>query len=231
MENLAKNLWIFNGKSVTFLGLPFSTRMTIIKLSNNELWVHSPIELTEALQQQVDSLGKVTFLIAPNHLDHLFVPQWIDAYSDAKVYGTQELIKKRNDISFNASLNNETSYPWSHDIAQILFTGSALMEECVFFHKQSNTLIVTDLVENFSGNDFNFWQKWLAKGAGILAPKGKTPIDWRLSFMFNKTQASKHIRKIFAWEADMLIMAHGEIIKKDATDFLRQSFNWLVKNK
>lgn len=45
------------------------------------------------------------------------------------------------------------------------------MEECVFYHSSSSTLIVTDLVENFSGKDFNYWQRVVAKGVGILAPK------------------------------------------------------------
>ncbi len=74
------------------------------------------------------------------------------------------------------------------------------MEECVFYHRLSKTLIVTDLVENFSGQDFNYWQRFVAKGgAGILAPNGKMPLDWRLSFMFSKQEARKHLNKLLSW--------------------------------
>jgi hypothetical protein len=80
---------------------------------------------------------------------------WKLSYPDASYYGTDEVIKKRTDIKFNHSLNQEQDWPWSIDIDQVLFTGSPLMEECVFFHKISTVLIVTDLIENFTGDDFN----------------------------------------------------------------------------
>lgn len=58
MEQLAPEIWIFNGDAVPFWGLPFSTRMTVIRLSKGELWVHSPIKLSEAIIEQVGKLGR-----------------------------------------------------------------------------------------------------------------------------------------------------------------------------
>ena len=228
MEKLAHEIWIFNGNPVQFLGLPFSTRMTLVRLSNGELWVHSPIKLSDTIKEQIDTLGQVKYLIAPNHLHHLFLPEWIAAYPNAEVYGTNEVIKKRNDITFDASFNEQQDWPWRADIEQEMFTGSPLMEECVFYHKGSNTLIVTDLVENFSGRNFNYWQRVVAKGVGILAPNGKMPLDWRLSFMFGKTDARKHIKRVLAWEPELLIMCHGQILTENTGKFLARSFDWLI---
>ncbi|WP_286260749.1 DUF4336 domain-containing protein [Pseudoalteromonas apostichopi] len=230
MEKLANDIWIFDGEAVKFFFLPFTTRMTVIKLANGDLWVHSPIYLSDALKTQIDQLGSVKYLIAPNHLHHLFLPQWITKYPDAQIYGTDEVIKKRSDISFDASLNDNLAWQWQNEINQVLVTGSPLMEECVFFHKSSKTLIVTDLVENFSGDNFNPLQKWIAKGVGIIAPDGKTPIDWRLSFMFNKAKTRKHFEQMLAWQPEILVMAHGELIEKNAVDFLHKSFRWLTKS-
>ncbi|MEF1292096.1 DUF4336 domain-containing protein [Vibrio sp. M260118] len=67
MEKLAQDIWIFNGNSVPFFGLPYSTRMTVVRLSSGELWVLSPIKLTPDIQNQIDELGAVKYLIAPNH--------------------------------------------------------------------------------------------------------------------------------------------------------------------
>ncbi len=228
MEKLANDIWIFDGSTVSFFGLPFSTRMTIVRLTDGELWVHSPIELTEEVQSQLESLGTVKFLIAPNHLHHLFLPDWISAFPEAQVFGTDEVIKKRRDIYFNASLNSDYVWEWQSDIEQVLFTGSPLMEECVFFHKQSHTLIVTDLVENFSGRKFNYWQRVVAKRVGILAPNGKMPVDWRLSFMFGKAEARKHLECLLRWNPSVLVMSHGEIVRENAREFLTKSFKWLI---
>ncbi len=228
MQELASDIWIFEGNSVQFLGLPFTTRMTVVRLSGGELWVHSPIQLSEPVKEHVESLGCVKYLIAPNHLHHLFLPEWIAAYPDVEVYGTNEVIKKRSDISFHGSLNNQQAWAWRAEIEQELFSGSPLMEECVFFHKNSATLIVTDLVENFSGRDFNYWQRLVAKGVGILAPNGKTPLDWRLSFIFGKQDARQHLDRLISWCPQILVMSHGEIVKENAKEFLARSFKWLV---
>ncbi len=228
MEELAQDIWIFNGNSVPFFGLPYSTRMTVVRLSSGELWVHSPIKLTPDIQNQMDKLGAVKYLIAPNHLHHLFLSDWISMYPNSEVFGTDEVIKKRQDISFNASLNSGSDWPWSDDIEQVLFSGSPLMQECVFFHKPSNVLIVTDLVENFSGQEFNYWQHLVAKGVGILAPNGKMPIDWRLSFMFGKADARKHLDRLLQWNPQVLVMSHGEIVRQNAKEFLTKSFKWLI---
>ncbi|MGF1701280.1 DUF4336 domain-containing protein [Photobacterium makurazakiensis] len=227
MIKISNNLWVFDGKSVTFMMLPFSTRMTVVKLADSTLWVHSPIELTEAMRSQVDSLGKVQYLIAPNHLHHLFLKEWQDAYPAAQTYGTREVMKKRNDLRFTSELTSEIPYPWEAEIDMLLFTGSKLMEEAVFFHRESKSLILTDLIENFPPTDFTQIQRLFAKFTGILSPNGKTPIDWRMSFMFHKAEAKQHYLQMVKWEPQQIIMAHGEIVDSDTLAFLRRSFAWL----
>ncbi|MDV6254367.1 DUF4336 domain-containing protein [Vibrio sp. EA2] len=228
MKKLANEIWIFDGESVQFLGLPFTTRMTVVRLSNGDLWIHSPIKLSESIAEQIESLGDVKYLIAPNHLHHLFLSDWISSYPGAEIYGTREVIKKRNDLSFSESLNSKQNWAWSKDIKQELFSGSPPMEECVFFYKGTSTLIVTDLVENFSGDNFKYWQRVVARGVGVLAPNGKMPLDWRLSFMFGKNDARRHLNRIFAWKPDILVMSHGEIIRGNIDKFLEHSFKWLI---
>tara|TARA_Y100001956_G_C3955451_1_gene114519 strand:- start:39 stop:476 length:438 start_codon:yes stop_codon:yes gene_type:complete len=138
MEKLADNIWIVDGDTVQFLGLPFSTRMTVIRLADGTLWIHSPIQFSAVMKTQIEELGRVKYLVAPNHLHHLFLAKWIAAFPDSKVYGTSEVIRKRNDISFEASLNKPLSCDWISEIDHELFSGSPLMEECVFSPKFSH---------------------------------------------------------------------------------------------
>lgn len=231
MQQLAENIWIVEGPSVPFLGLPYSTRMTIIRLDNRKLWIHSPIALNDKLLAKIALLGEVKYLVAPNHLHHLFIEPWQRQFPNARLYGTEQLIIKRNDLDFDGALTNNPSevWPWQEQIKQVLFTGSPLMQECVFYHPISGVLVVTDLVENFNPSGFNWWQRTLAKLTGIVAPNGKMPLDWRLSFMFGKATARQHLKLILSWQATTLVMSHGDIIQEDATNFLRQSFGWLIK--
>ncbi|WP_136255119.1 DUF4336 domain-containing protein [Onishia niordana] len=227
MENIAENIWIFDGKAVNFYSLLYTTRMTIIRLSTGNLWVHSPIQLEPAVQAEVEALGRVKYIIAPNHLHHLFIEEWQHAYPEALLYGTQEVISKRNDISFDGPLDNTNPPPWEAELDQLLVTGSPATQECVFFHKPSGVLIVTDLIENFAPDAFPFFKRQIARFAGILAPNGRMPIDWRYSFYFNKLEARRHLERILSWEPKIIVISHGMIIKENADEFLRRSFNWL----
>jgi hypothetical protein len=67
----------------------------------------------------------------------------------------------------------------------------------------------------------------VAAAAGILAPNGKMPLDWRLSFMFSKKKAQQHLQNILHWHPKTIVMAHGQVINSEAVQFLKRSFNWL----
>ncbi|OLQ90817.1 hypothetical protein BIY21_02050 [Vibrio ponticus] len=227
MIEIQPNLWIFNGGNVSFLSFPFSTRMTVVRLAGGDLWLHSPIELNEEVRQQVDSLGTVRYLIAPNSLHHLFIKQWQEAYPQAFTYGTAQVVNKRQDLTFENCLAQSAIFPWQEEIEHLLFTGSSVMEESIFLHKHSQTLIVTDLIENFDPQHFKPLQRNIAKAIGILAPEGKMPLDWRITFMFNKPLAREHLAQIIAWQPERIILAHGKIIESNAVAFLQRSFGWL----
>lgn len=66
LKPVAPDVWIVDGENIRFYGLPFSTRMTIVRLTNDDIWVHSPIADREELFNAVTALGPVRHLIAPN---------------------------------------------------------------------------------------------------------------------------------------------------------------------
>lgn len=226
MNQLCSSVWLVDGESVRFFTLPFSTRMTVIRLANGDLWVHSPVCLTDPLRDAIDALGPVRWLIAPNHLHHLFVADWQQAWPNAALWGTREVQEKRPDLRFDGTLG-EGEPPWLAEIDQLLFTGSPAMTECVFLHKASRTLIVADLIENFHPDQLGWLQRPLAKAAGVVSPNGGMPIDWRFSFRGHHDQARAHIEHILAWQPERIVMAHGVLIESNADAFLRRSFRWL----
>ncbi|WP_260258617.1 DUF4336 domain-containing protein [Vibrio intestinalis] len=227
MQQLDKNIWIVEGETVSFYSFPFSTRMTIVRLDDGRLWIHSPIRISDDLQYQIDQLGSVAFLVAPNHLHHLFLREWQIAYPSAMTLGTQQVINKRKDLNFDRVLDSNTSLPWGESLAHRFFTGSSAMQESVFLHHASGTLIVTDLIENFEPSKLTPFQRRIGKLVGIVAPNGKMPIDWCLTFSFNKREAREHIKAILAWQPKRIVMSHGNIVEQQAEQFLTRSFSWL----
>jgi len=48
------------------LPLAFTTRMTVVRLSNGDLFLHSPIKFDEGLANKLLGLGTVRHLVSPN---------------------------------------------------------------------------------------------------------------------------------------------------------------------
>ena len=55
----------------SFKGMNMGCRMTVARLPDGTLWVHSPLAPTPALQAHLRSLGIVAFVVAPNRMHHL----------------------------------------------------------------------------------------------------------------------------------------------------------------
>jgi len=229
MQRIADGIWIVDGKEVMWYGMPYTTRTTIIRLENGDLWVHSPGKLFESLIYEVNDKGAVKHLVSPNKIHHLFLSEWKENYPNAILYSSPGLKEKRKDIHFEENLEDYPPPAWKNEIDQMIFRGSSAMEEVVFLHKESRTLILTDLIENFHPEHFSGFQKVLAKITGIVSPNGRTPLDWRLSFLFGKKRASICLDKMISWHPSKIIISHGECIFDDADAFLKKSFSWIKR--
>ncbi len=228
LQRIGEEIWIYEGTTVRFHGFPFSTRMTIVRLGKGDLWIHSPEKINADLKGELADIGEVKYLVSPNKLHHLFLAEWIREYPQAVTCAAPGLARKRKDIEFAIELSATAEDEWAEDISQTLFEGSPAMEEVVFFHKPSSTLILTDLIENFDPKTLNVWQRGLARLAGILAPHGKTPLDWRVSFLLGSRQkARESLAQMLEWNPDNIILSHGQCIMGNGAEFLKASFRWL----
>lgn len=227
LEPFGPDIWVAEGPVVSFYGFPYPTRMVVIRLTNGSLFVWSPIALTPELKAAVDAQGCVAHVVSPNKIHHLSMGEWQDAYPSAKLYASPGLEKKvGNDLRFEATLGDNAPEAWSSDIDQVEMAGSFVMTEMVFFHRKSRTAIFADLIENFDPGWFKGWKGWLARLDGIVMPHGGAPREWR--FTFAKKVARAALARILAWQPEQVVMAHGEMTRRDGTAFIRNSFRWLA---
>jgi hypothetical protein len=68
---LAENLWVV-ARPQTFYGLPVGTRMTVMRLDGGRLLLHSPVVLDPGLRSELDAIGRVCYVVAPNRVHHLY---------------------------------------------------------------------------------------------------------------------------------------------------------------
>jgi hypothetical protein len=235
LKPVDENIWIVDGPIVRMAmygtSIPFPTRMTIVRLNNGDLWCHSPIELTEELKAKIDELGLVRHLISPNKIHYAHIEAWNNAYPEAITWaspGVRDRAKQQNiEVNFPADLEDKPPLDWANEIDQLIFRGSRFMDEVVFFHRQSATLILADLIENFEEKKVSQWWVWLVKLAGIVDPDGQTPLDLRMTFWGRKEQASNSFQQMLQWEPEKVILCHGRWYKNNGTAEIRRAFRWL----
>lgn len=231
-EQIGPELWLVEGPIVNFYGFPYPTRMVVARLPGNDLWVWSPISLSEQIKKQVDTLGRVAHLVSPNKLHHLFLNEWKGSYPEAKLWGPNSTIKKCRELPFQQALDDVSPAPWQGVIDQFWMQGSFVFEEIIFFHIPSKTAIVADLSEHFSDEfmktHWQGWKYWVGRHWGIIEGVGHAPLELRLSW-FSKKTAREKINRLITLGPEAVVMAHGEWVKKDGAVFLKTAFSWLLR--
>lgn len=226
LAQFGQDLYLANGPAVSFLGFPYPTRMAIARLSTGRVWVWSPIALTEALADAVEAIGPVAYIVSPNKLHHLFLPEWRKRWPDARLYAPPGLARKKKQIRFDAELGNEQAEPWKIDIDQVVFGGSFAMDEVVFFHRPSRTAIFGDLIQRFPEADMKGWKGMMMRLDGLVGPRGSTPRDWRLSFL-SRGGARAARQTVLGWKPQRLLIAHGECAATGATELIADALSWI----
>ncbi|TPV96724.1 MAG: hypothetical protein B7733_03210 [Myxococcales bacterium FL481] len=200
-----------------FLGLELGTRMTVLDTGDG-LLVHSPIAVEPA---SLRDLGQVRWVLAPNLYHHLYLGHWIDV--DCQIWGVRGLPEKRPDIRFTGVVDSREPR-FGPDIDLYPLRCFEMTNEVVVLHRPSRTLVVTDLVMNFSSR-----APWRTRAALWTLggyPGCRTTILERRGM--NRGVACKEIGEIVQWDFDRLTMAHGEVVETGGKDRFLQAFQWLL---
>ena len=226
LEEFGQSLYIADGPSVDFMGFPYPTRMAVARLADGELWIWSPIELTEELRAEINALGTVKYIVSPNKIHHIFIKEWADEWPEALVYTPPGLAERKPEIHFDKELTDEPPPEWRDEIDQVIFHGSFAMEEVVFFHRSSRTAIVCDLIQRHDPADMKGFKGLLMRLDGLVGDKGSTPREWRASFL-KRSLARAAREKVLGWQADKLLIAHGKCVNSDASDIISSALDWI----
>lgn len=210
--------------------MPFPTRMTVVRLADGALFVHSPTPLVPSLREEIIALGSVRWIIGPNRIHYWWIPEWRRAFPEAEIYvapRVREQAQGRLDFPCH-EFDGAEGYPWEAELATLPVTGS-FMTEVVFFHRGSRTLILTDLIENFEPRKLpSLLQRWLTRLGGVQHPDGQMPRDMRLTYRAQRQQLREAVETMLAWQPERVILAHGRWYEHDGTVELRRAFRWLL---
>lgn len=226
LAEFGPSLYAADGPTVPFFGFPYSTRMAVARLSDGSVWVWSPVALTEELANEVLAIGPVRYIVSPNKIHHLFLIEWADRWPDARLYAPPGLARKKPEPRFDAELDDAPDPAWAADIDQVVFRGSFAMQEVAFFHRASRTAIIADLIQRHPESKMSGWKGMLMRLDGLVGEHGSTPREWRASFL-RRGPARAALKKVLGWNAERLLIAHGECAQTEATETIAAALSWI----
>jgi len=225
IEFVPGKIWI-KPVSFRYLGINIGARMTIVRLFNNRLFIHSPVELDDDLKKEIDALGTVRYIISPNQLHHVFIGDYYEAYPKALIYASPGLESKRKDIRFSRILTDKADEEWRNEIEQTIFYGGEEFREVVFYHSESRTLIVADLMMYFHVGCPPL-TRLVTQLIGIYnKPASAFNME---SDGFEKVQARRSLEEILDWDFEKIILSHGRIIESNAKNDFIEAYSWLLE--
>jgi hypothetical protein len=206
--------------------------MTVVRLGSGEVWLHSPTRCTPSLRAEVERLGPVAHLVAPNFAHWTFVKDWQATFPEATVWAAPGLRDrghvKRSGLRIDHDLASWPPEDWAAELNQTLVPGGLKVTEVAFLHRPSRTLILTDLVENFEPEKLNPLMRPFVRAAGAMAPDGMAPAHYRIVLNLHRAKVREAARRILDWAPERVIFAHGAWFESDGTARLRRSLRWLL---
>ncbi len=208
MENLK---FLDSVKKMPIMALP--VRSPVVTLKNNTILISPGSTLTS---EQLRGLGNITDIVAPNLLHCAGMKLATTIFPNAKVWGVEGAQQAKPDIKWTHILTTQ-AWPYQDELALIPIEGMPAINEAVFVHKSTRTLIVTDFCFNLVN----------AKGLGawIILNLFGTYRQFGVSKFFaryvkDRTAFEKSVKNLFTYDFEKIVVGHGEIVQEKAKEKL-----------
>jgi hypothetical protein len=207
INQLESNLWEVEGEVPD---MPVQRRMTVVRLGDGSLVVHSAICLDEAAQRELDAWGSVRYVIVPNGWHRLDAPAYAERYPDARVLcpdPARKLVSKKVRVDGNLSL-----IPPDPALTCAPVAGTSIQEQVLTVRSsERTTLVFCDTVFNLPKQPgFKGWVYGLIGSTG--APK-VTPL-FRLVGVRDRRALGRELETLAAAPAlHRVIPGHGAIVE------------------
>ena len=206
-----------------YFGLYLGTRMTVVRLPGGELWLHSVVAIDDLLADEIQSYGPVRHIVMPDVYHHVYVADAIRRWPIARVHAPAAMRRKRPELRIDADLSSTPDPEWCGALLPLHIDGS-MLDETVFVHPPSRTLIAADLVENFERSP-HFGTRLYLMAAGLHGHVGWSRF-LRPAYR-DRRAARQSIDRLLELDFDRIVLAHGQVLEHGGPAAVREAFRWL----
>lgn len=223
LRQIDADLWV--AESPLRFVVEMGRRMSVVRLDGDRLLLHSPVDLTDEVRRELAQLGQVSYIVAASKLHgNSSMAGCADAFPRAKLFAPPGLEEKRSNLRFEGTLGDAPDRAWAAELDQAVFRGHRMLDEVVFLHRSSRSLIVGDICFNVRPHHPLSTRLW-AWGPG-LRPRTGPALPFRLAVR-DRCAARESIDRILEWDFDRIVVGHGDIIETGGHEALRSAWSWL----
>jgi Domain of unknown function (DUF4336) len=224
LQDITEGIWAAEHDLYLPGGVCFRGRMTAVRLADGGVLLHSPIPVDDALAAQIAQIGPVTQLVGPNLFHHTHLSAAQQRWPEARLWGAPGLAQKRKDLRFAGAVDSADA-PWKAELRPIVLQGCPMVNETVYLHEASGTLVCADLVFHIHQwpNFATSMVLWMTGTRDRLAMSR----SWRL-FARDRSAFATSMRQVLALPFDRLVMAHGEVVEGKGHAELERAAAWIT---
>lgn len=230
LKPVAENVWVVDSGPMNAMGLTLPVRMTIIRLASGVMWLHSPTRFDRKLRGEIEAIGPIRHLVAPNVAHWTFLKEWQAECPDAQTSAAPNLREraqvKAAGVRLDRDLGDAPPDDWADEFEQIIVPGAFGFREVAFLHRPSRSLLLTDLIQNLETDKLPLGTRLFATVTG--ASNGTTPTQLRLALRPRRADAAAAMQRIVAWSPERVIFTHGRWFDRDGAAQLKRAMAWLV---
>ena len=219
------SIWVTE-RPVWFGGVRLRSRTTVVRLSGGALWVHSPSTPTEEVCAALDGLGEVRWIVVPNRYHHLQAPATAARYPDAVVVGPKSAEARNPRVRVAMGLDDPAYVGATPELVPIALKGVPFLDETVFFHAASGSLIAADLLLCACARDHWTWRM----AARLFGRYGKvrTPPDVQMNTRAS-AGAAESIARMRALPIERILVAHADPITERPAQQLAEAWEFATR--
>lgn len=222
-EHSSGGIWI-GERPQWFGGVRLRARMTVVRLADGRLWVHSCNEPTTELRAELDRLGEVAWIIVPNKFHHIHAPTLKAHYPEAQVIGPETALARNKLLSLDVKLGDGRLQGLVPEFSAVHLGGVPFLDETLFFHQPTGTLIGADIMMCGCARDHFSW-RWVSKFMNQYE-HFRAPPDVRWN-----TKPSPDIESAFGSLSRLpvkrILVAHSDALEDRPVEQLREAWSFL----
>jgi len=186
--------------------------------------------LNSQTKAKLDELGQVKYIVNPDIVHNLFLPEFKNAYPEAKLIGVEGTLCRSvgKTLKFDGIWGKDppgTKYGFEDDIQSCFFSGFK-NQDVAFFHLKSKTLIQADLLFNLPGNEQ--YSKSKMPVFGTLKPSSWIHQKLVSSLGVDKEAMKRDATIVANWDFHTIIPCHGDVIQKGGKKAWREAYKAFI---